>query len=105
MHTSYVSIDEYYEKHGAKQFIRGKPSRFNFKLWYAAVSDAYLVHAEPYSGSNTKLEGNSLEKGLSVVLELINKVALKKHSTLTFSNLFTSFFLNWDSLYARLNWN
>ena len=50
-----LSIDEpmvpYFCRHGAKQFIRGKPIRFGFKLWCLATPLGYLVQMEPYQGA------------------------------------------------------
>ena len=92
--TNNYSIDEsmipYYGKHGTKQFIRGKPIRFGFKLWCLASSDGYLFHAEPYCGSDTKLRDTGLGQGGDVVLSLIEKCNLQSGSCVTFDNLFTS---------------
>ena len=91
--TNY-SIDEsiipYYGKHGTKQFIRGKPIRFGFKLWSIASSDGYLVHAEPYCGSDTDLPVTGLGQGSDVVLGLIEKSKIEAGSAVIFDNLFTS---------------
>ena len=47
-----LSVDEsiipYYGRHGAKQFIKGKPIRFGFKLWVLAKPKGYIIHAEPH---------------------------------------------------------
>ena len=47
-----LSVDEsiipYYGRHGAKQFIKGKPIRFSFKLWVLAKPKGYIIHAEPH---------------------------------------------------------
>ena len=41
-----ISMDKtmikYYEKHGSKQFIRGKPIKFGFKMFSFAAPDGYL---------------------------------------------------------------
>ena len=44
-HSVDESIIPYYGKHGTKQFIRGKPIRFGFKLWCITSSEGYLLHA------------------------------------------------------------
>ena len=80
----------YYGKHGTKQFIRGKPIRFGFKLWCLTSTEGYLFHAEPYCGSDTKLKDTGLGQGADVVLGLIEKCNLSSGCTLTFDNLFTS---------------
>ena len=88
------SVDEsmipYYGKHGTKQFIRGKPIRFGFKLWCLTSTEGYLLHAEPYCGSDTMLKDTGLGQGADVVLGLIEKCNLSSGCTLTFDNLFTS---------------
>ena len=52
MKQQHLSIDEsmipYYGRHGAKQFIRGKPIRFGFKMWVLATPLGYCVQFEPY---------------------------------------------------------
>lgn len=53
---SYISaIISYYGRHGSKQFIKGKPVRFGFKL-VIADSSGYVYHAEPYCGASTRIE-------------------------------------------------
>ena len=53
-YTKY-SIDDtmipYYGRHGTKQYIRGKPISFAFKVRSLASTDGYLVHIEPYCGT------------------------------------------------------
>ena len=65
--TPSLSIDEsmikYYGKHSTKQFIRGKPIRFGFKLFSMASPAGYLYHAEPYCGSDTQLHHPSFGLG------------------------------------------
>ena len=58
-HSVDESIIPYYEKHGRKQFIRGKAIRFGFKLWYITSSE-HLLHAEPYCRVDTDLPDTSL---------------------------------------------
>lgn len=61
---SHFSLDEamepYYGRHSMKQFIRGKPIRFDFKFWCLTTSDGYLIKFEPYLGAGDKLEGKTL---------------------------------------------
>ncbi|XP_068240322.1 piggyBac transposable element-derived protein 3-like [Palaemon carinicauda] len=88
------SIDEimipYYGKHGAKQFIRGKPVRFGFKVWAACTSDGSLLYCEPYCGSDTKIPDIGLGQGPNVVVEMSNKNNLQAGQHAVFDNLFTS---------------
>ncbi|KAK3883316.1 hypothetical protein Pcinc_012352 [Petrolisthes cinctipes] len=43
----YVSVDEsmikYFDPHSLKQFIRGKPVRFGYKVWVLAISTGELI--------------------------------------------------------------
>ena len=75
--TNNYSIDEtivpFYRKHCTKQFIRERPIPFGFKLWCLALRDGYLLHAEPYCGSNTKPKETRLGKVADVILSLIEK--------------------------------
>ena len=89
-HSMDKSMIPYYGKHGTKQFIRGKPIRFGFKLWCLTSTKGYLFHAEPYCGSDTKLKDTGLGQGADVVLGQIEKCNLSSGCTLTFDNLFTS---------------
>ncbi|GBM30583.1 hypothetical protein AVEN_27617-1 [Araneus ventricosus] len=60
----------------------------NFRL-----DDGYLFHAEPYSGSTTKLPQTSLGQGSDVVLGLMNKVYARESNgqpRVVMDNLFTS---------------
>jgi len=47
-----LSIDEsmvpYYGRHSTKQFIRGKPIRFGYKLWCLNTRLGYLIQFDPY---------------------------------------------------------
>ncbi|XP_068240225.1 piggyBac transposable element-derived protein 3-like [Palaemon carinicauda] len=75
------SIDEimipYCGKHGVKQFIRGKPVRFGFKVWVACTSDGSLLYFEPYCGSDTKIPDIGLGEGPNVVYQRTNGEPLK----------------------------
>ena len=55
--SSLFSIDEsmirYYGKHGTKQFIKGKPIRYGYKMFSVCSPEGYLYHAEPYCGAST----------------------------------------------------
>ena len=61
---SSFSVDEamepYYGHHSLKQFIRGKPIRYVFKIWCLCTSKGYLVKFEPYTGTGNKEEGKTL---------------------------------------------
>ena len=84
------SIVPYYGSHPMKQFIRGKPLRFGYKLWIMALSCGYILHCEPYCGKDTKIEDRGLGQGSNVVLDLLEKCNLPQGSQVFFDNLFTS---------------
>nr|XP_023020154.1 piggyBac transposable element-derived protein 3-like isoform X1 [Leptinotarsa decemlineata] len=41
---------KYYGNHGCKQFIRGKPIRFGYKVWSMNTKEGYLINFEVYQG-------------------------------------------------------
>jgi len=55
-----LSYDEtmikYYGRHGCKQFIRGKPIRFGYKMWSLNSKDGYLVNFDLYQGNDPKAD-------------------------------------------------
>lgn len=89
-----LSIDEsiipYYGRHNAKQFIRGKPIRFGYKLWVLAEPTGFMIHAEPYCGSHTRLPDTGLGQGGNVVIGLVEHANIPEGTKLYFDNLFTS---------------
>ncbi|KAG5880966.1 hypothetical protein JTB14_018695 [Gonioctena quinquepunctata] len=48
------SMKRYYVRHGCKQFIRGKPIRFGFKMWSLNSKDGYLVDFDLYQGNDPR---------------------------------------------------
>ena len=46
------SMCEYYGRHGCKQFLRGKPIRFGFKIWCGTTPLGYLIWFDPYQGKS-----------------------------------------------------
>ncbi|KAL3053630.1 hypothetical protein OYC64_006036 [Pagothenia borchgrevinki] len=90
----WLSVDEsmirYYGRHGCKQFIRGKPIRFGYKLWSLASSSGYMHHMEPYGGSHTLLPETGLGQGPSVVLGLAEQAQVSQGCKFIHDNLFTS---------------
>lgn len=51
-----LSYDEsmiaYFGRHSCKQFIRGKPLRFGYKVWCLNTPSGYLISFEVYQGKN-----------------------------------------------------
>lgn len=42
------SIIAYFERHGCKQFIKGKPIRFGYKAWSLCTPSGYMISFEIY---------------------------------------------------------
>ena len=86
-----LSIDEsmvpYYGRHGMKQFIRGKPIRFGYKVWSVNTPLGYCIQFEPYQGAG--VTDSSLGLGGSVILDLMARLPEAKYQ-LFFDNFFTS---------------
>ncbi|KAG5896126.1 hypothetical protein JTB14_011871 [Gonioctena quinquepunctata] len=52
-HMSYdESMIKYYGRHPCKQFIRGKPISFGYKMWLLNTISGYSVDCELYQGKN-----------------------------------------------------
>uniref|UniRef100_A0A671KWE7 PiggyBac transposable element-derived protein domain-containing protein n=1 Tax=Sinocyclocheilus anshuiensis TaxID=1608454 RepID=A0A671KWE7_9TELE len=85
--SKWLSVDEsmipYYGRHGYKQFIKGKPIRYGYKVWSLAFSGGYLYHMEPYAGTG-------LGQGPSVVLGLAEKAGVPGGCNFMHDNLFTT---------------
>ena len=85
------SIDEsmvpYYGRNTMKQYIRGKPIRFGYKMWCMNTPLGYCVQCEPYQGAGV----TDAEVGLggSVILDLISELP-GVSCDLYFDNFFTS---------------
>lgn len=72
-----ISVDEsmvpYYGRHGAKQFIRGKPIRFGYKMWCVCQTNGYLLQFYPYGGKDVTRPRN-VGLGEHVVEQLVGKL-------------------------------
>nr|CAH7730400.1 unnamed protein product [Callosobruchus chinensis] len=94
------SVDEamvpYFGRHGCKQFIKGKPIRWGYKVWAGTTRLGYIVWFDPYQGSSGILCDKYKDMGLgaSVVLQYVD-VLLKSgyRPYIYFDNFFTSFWL------------
>lgn len=92
------SVDEamvpYYGHHGCKQFIRGKPIRYGFKLWTGTTSGGYVIWFEPYQGAKSEIDPKYKELGLgpSVVLQYADVISsIQEHPYHIFcDNFFTN---------------
>ncbi|XP_039954216.1 piggyBac transposable element-derived protein 3-like [Bactrocera tryoni] len=48
------SMISYFGRHGCKQFIKGKPLRFGYKVWSLCTPSGYMVNFEIYQGKNPR---------------------------------------------------
>ena len=88
-----LSIDEsmvpYYGRHSCKQFIRGKPIRFGYKLWVLASSTGLLYHFEIYEGKSPNAADIPLgEQVVKTALEICDNSV--EHNVF-FDNFFSSY--------------
>ena len=94
--SQHLSIDEmivkYYGKHSLKQFIRGKPIRFGYKLWAICTSDGYCLQFHLYSGKEPSAPSQTAKEGLGsrVVKRLLEIVEDGNSHEVYFDNFFTS---------------
>ena len=92
MHLIDESMIPYFGRHGAKQFIHGKPIRFGYNMWALTTPLGYLLQIEPYKGARGRqVEVPCLGMGGSVVVDLISQLQQEEGRSfhLTFDNLFT----------------
>ena len=85
--TQHVSIDEsmapYVGKHGAKQYIHGKPIKFGIKLCVKATPLGYCIKFCPYAVKDSALqeyENKGLGLGISLVANLVSKLPVMQIS-------------------------
>ncbi|VEN42899.1 unnamed protein product, partial [Callosobruchus maculatus] len=73
-----LSLDEsmvpYFGRHGAKQFIKGKPIRYGYKVWSLCNPAGYLIQFHPYQGKENDRPHMELGLGGSVVMTLVSKL-------------------------------
>lgn len=90
------SMVKYFGRHSCKQFIRGKPIRFGFKMWSLNTRGGYLINFDIYQGNNPRanednetLYGKSTAPLIMMVEELL-KIKKSFPYKLYTDNLFTS---------------
>lgn len=92
----HLSIDEmmvrYYGHHPLKQYIKGKPIRFGYKLWALCGSNGYCYKFDLYSGKSTSAEGSNSQQplGSRVVMDLLKCVEDPNSHIIFFDNFFNS---------------
>ncbi|XP_022191598.2 piggyBac transposable element-derived protein 3-like [Nilaparvata lugens] len=95
-----LSFDEsmvaYFGKHSCKQFIRGKPIRFGYKVWCLNTVSGYLINFEIYQGKNpfgNEVYEKEFGKCAAPLLKMIDEIPDDKknlHFKFYCDNLFTS---------------
>lgn len=89
-----LAVDEmmvrYYGHHGLKQYMRGKPIRFGYKLWALCGADGFCHKFDLYCGKDTRPELQNKPLGSRVVLDMISAVSDPESHCLFLDNFFTS---------------
>ena len=67
------SMISYFGRHCAKQLLRGKPIRFDYKMWCLCDRLGYPIQCDPYQGACGTYD-KELGVGASVVLDLVSKL-------------------------------
>nr|CAI5831570.1 unnamed protein product [Callosobruchus analis] len=97
--TEHMNYDEsmikYFGRHNCKQFIRGKPIRFGYKVWCLNSENSYLVNFDIYQGKtpqpNEPYE-SAFGKAAAPLIAMLDKLPQKKlRYQIYVDNLFTSF--------------
>lgn len=87
----FLSIDEsmvpYGGLHSAKQYIKGKPVKFGYKLWMLCSSDGFPYNFDIYCGKDGK---RTTPLGSHVVNTMLSPVSNKAQHVVFFDNFFTS---------------
>ena len=91
-----ISVDEmivkYYGHNSLKQFMRGKPIRFGYKLWALCGVSGYCYNFDLYCGKSSVDEGNDdLLLGTKVVLKMLEAVKVSNAHSVFFDNFFTGY--------------
>ena len=91
------SMVKYFGRHSCKQFIRGKPIRFGYKMWCLNTPDGYLVNFDMYQGNNPRRHmeyERCFGKSSAPFLQMLDELPIEKKQypyKLYFENLFTGF--------------
>ena len=73
--------------HSAKQYIKGKPVKFCYKLWMLCSSDGFPYNFKIYCGKDSS---RTSPLGSHVVKKMLGPVPNKSQHIVLFDNFFTS---------------
>jgi len=101
--SSHYSVDEtmvpYFGRHNCKQFMKGKPVKFGFKVWSLCTMFGYNLQIQPYPGPAEKpvtINGEYIDLGASGnIVAYFGKILRQLHPlkdplTITMDNYFSS---------------
>ena len=77
----------YHGLHSAKQFIKGKPVKFGYKMWMLCSADGFPFNFEVYCGKDLLRTG---PQGTHIVDTMLQSVQNNKQHVVFFDNFFTS---------------
>lgn len=91
---AHLSIDEmivrYYGHHSLKQFIKGKPIRFGYKLWALCGEDGFCYNFSLYCGKDLSQTVHVEPLGTRVVTNMLSVVENPESYFIYFDNFFSS---------------
>ncbi|XP_017472568.1 PREDICTED: piggyBac transposable element-derived protein 3-like, partial [Rhagoletis zephyria] len=95
MHCVDEAMVPYFGRHGCKQFLRGKPIRYGYKLWVGSTRLGFVNWFEPYQGASTNISVtySNYGVGAAVVLEYAETLRKKwrdEKMHIFFDNFFTT---------------
>ena len=82
------SMIPYFGKHSTKQYIKGKPIKFGYKVSCLSTNNDFFIQCDRYSGKGDY--NPKLGLGGSVVTKLTRRLPIDFKFNVTFDNLFTS---------------
>lgn len=89
------SMVKYFGRHNCKQFIRGKPIRFGYKIWCLNTVSGYLINFEMYQGNSLRKNAEYEKlfgKAAAPLVQMLEDLPKEKQNLpykLYFDNLFT----------------
>lgn len=98
------SMVKYYGHYGCKQFFRGKPIRFGFKMWCINAASRYLLNFDMYQGKDSKstdVDKQIFGKCTAPFISMLDEI--EKEPNFQFNFYFDNLFISMSLLkYLRL---